>query len=192
MLDTFDAELCAAVSGREDARFLLDRLVAADLFVVPLDDVGRWNRYHHLFGAFLRARLASHGRSSSTRQCTSVPVALSKARGDVNGALRHAMTVGDFERVGNVLRRSLDRDMSLSDADVARLAIRSWLHEFGADLIETNPIWVVEFLIGLMSIARPDERAIGGQTGSNRRIRIATGELCAVTEGGQRASRLQG
>ena len=42
---------------------LLERIVAGDLFVVPLDDEGRWYRYHHLFGAFLRARLALRGEA---------------------------------------------------------------------------------------------------------------------------------
>ena len=58
VLDAFDAELCAAVTGVEEAAAVLKGLVAADLFVVPLDERGRWYRYHHLFGAFLRARLA--------------------------------------------------------------------------------------------------------------------------------------
>ncbi|HEY4607857.1 MAG TPA: hypothetical protein VIH06_01600, partial [Ilumatobacteraceae bacterium] len=61
VLESFDADLCAKVSTRDDAAVLLDRLIATDLFVVPLDNEGRWNRYHHLFGAFLRARLASLG-----------------------------------------------------------------------------------------------------------------------------------
>ena len=63
VLDAFDAELCAAVTGVEEAAVVLEGLVAADLFVVPLDERGRWYRYHHLFGAFLRARLASLGTS---------------------------------------------------------------------------------------------------------------------------------
>ena len=41
VLDAFDAELCAAVTGVEDAALVLDRLIAANLFLVPLDDPGR-------------------------------------------------------------------------------------------------------------------------------------------------------
>ena len=61
VLDAFDADLCKAVTGSDDAGALLERLLAADLFVVPLDDRAHWYRYHHLFGAFLRARLGSMG-----------------------------------------------------------------------------------------------------------------------------------
>ena len=62
VLDIFDAELSADVTGIEDTEAVLDRLVAANLFVVPVDQRRRWHRYyHHQFGAFLRARLASSG-----------------------------------------------------------------------------------------------------------------------------------
>ena len=37
VLDVFDAELCAAVTGIEESEAVLDHLLAANLFVVPLD-----------------------------------------------------------------------------------------------------------------------------------------------------------
>ena len=36
---------------------ILERLEAANLFIVPLDDERRWYRYHHLFADLLRSRL---------------------------------------------------------------------------------------------------------------------------------------
>jgi DNA-binding SARP family transcriptional activator len=56
-LERFTPELAAVVSGRADARELIDALVAAHMFVVPAGD--DWFRFHHLFGAFLRRRLAA-------------------------------------------------------------------------------------------------------------------------------------
>ena len=40
VLDAFDAELCAAVTGIEESEAVLDHLLAANLFVVPLDERG--------------------------------------------------------------------------------------------------------------------------------------------------------
>jgi LuxR family transcriptional regulator, maltose regulon positive regulatory protein len=40
---------------------------------------------------------------------------------------------------------------------VARSAIRTWLHEFGPQLVETNPKEVAEFVIGLISISGSDD-----------------------------------
>ena len=157
VLESFDAQLCREVTGADDAGAVLDRLVGANLFVVPLDDRGRWYRYHHLFAAFLRARLASLDDAQRGAAHDRASRAL-EARGDIAAALQHAMTTGDVERAGYILRAAIDRSMSMSDgADTAARALRLWLHEYGPTFIETDPIGVVEFLIGLTTLAGPDD-----------------------------------
>ncbi|MFW9805085.1 MAG: LuxR C-terminal-related transcriptional regulator, partial [Candidatus Thorarchaeota archaeon] len=54
ILDKLNGDLCNAVTGRSDGRALLERLFNANLFLIPLDDEGRWYRYHHLFVDLLR------------------------------------------------------------------------------------------------------------------------------------------
>lgn len=152
VLATFDAGLCVDVTGIDEAPALLERVLAANLFVVPLDDQSRCYRYHHLFGAFLRARLAALGtdrvRAAHDRACRAL-----EARRDVEGALTHAMAIGDVDRAGRILRTAVGRSMSMSEgADVAVGAVRMWLHEFGAAHVETDPAWVVELLIGLITL----------------------------------------
>jgi LuxR family maltose regulon positive regulatory protein len=44
-------------SGLGNGQTMLERLHAANLFIVPLDDTRLWYRYHHLFADFLRERL---------------------------------------------------------------------------------------------------------------------------------------
>ncbi len=57
VLDRMNAQLCDAVTGREGSQQVLERLTAANLFVIQLDLRRGWFRYHHLFGEFLQARL---------------------------------------------------------------------------------------------------------------------------------------
>jgi LuxR family maltose regulon positive regulatory protein len=157
VLDTFDAELCAAVTGAEDAGLVLERLLADNLFLVPLDDRSRWYRYHHLFGAFLRARLASLGSARLSAAHDVAGHAL-LARGDVAGALQHAVALGDAERAGQIVRDVVVNSMSLSDgADVTIQAIRLWLHHCGAEAVETDPTSLLELLIGLISLGATDD-----------------------------------
>jgi LuxR family maltose regulon positive regulatory protein len=54
-LDAFCAPLCDAVTGRDDSQAHLDRLLRANLFVLPLDHCQHWYRYHPLFASFLRS-----------------------------------------------------------------------------------------------------------------------------------------
>jgi LuxR family maltose regulon positive regulatory protein len=47
-------ELCDAVTGRAGSQAMLEDIERAGLFLVPLDEVRGWWRYHHLFVGLLR------------------------------------------------------------------------------------------------------------------------------------------
>jgi ATP/maltotriose-dependent transcriptional regulator MalT len=57
VLDRLSGPLCDAVTGRGGSQVLLEQAERAGLFLVPLDEVRGWWRYHHLFADLLRARL---------------------------------------------------------------------------------------------------------------------------------------
>lgn len=57
ILDRMCASLCEAVTGRPGGQAMLETLDRANMFVIPLDDDGRWYRYHHLFAEVLQKRL---------------------------------------------------------------------------------------------------------------------------------------
>ncbi len=57
ILDRMTGELCDALTGRADGDVLLERLLAANLFLIALDEDRRWYRYHHLFADLLRSQL---------------------------------------------------------------------------------------------------------------------------------------
>ena len=57
VLERLSGELCDAVTGRTDGQAMLEQVERANLFLVPLDEVRGWWRYHHLFADLLRARL---------------------------------------------------------------------------------------------------------------------------------------
>ena len=57
VLERLSGELCDAVTGSTGSQALLEQVERAGLFLVPLDEVRGWWRYHHLFADLLRARL---------------------------------------------------------------------------------------------------------------------------------------
>jgi len=63
LFDAFDIALCEEVLDPlvegEKVKWssLFSEVQAGSLFSVPLDDEGRWMRYHHLFGHFLKSQL---------------------------------------------------------------------------------------------------------------------------------------
>jgi LuxR family maltose regulon positive regulatory protein len=79
VLDRLSGALCEALVGEDgharpagDGQAMLDRLEAAKLFLVPLDDSHTWYRYHHLFAGFWRTRPPAEPRRPRREQI--VPV----------------------------------------------------------------------------------------------------------------------
>jgi LuxR family maltose regulon positive regulatory protein len=57
ILERINPALCEAVTGCESGQSMLMALQRANLFIISMDDEGRWFRYHQLFADLLRARL---------------------------------------------------------------------------------------------------------------------------------------
>lgn len=57
ILDRLCGPLCDAVTGDSNGQAILENLERANLFITPLDNEGKWYRYHHLFAEVLQARL---------------------------------------------------------------------------------------------------------------------------------------
>jgi len=102
MLDTLCGPLCAAVTGQEDGKGILEDLERGNLFVVPLDDERHWYPYHHLFAEVLQAR-------SMVEQSHQLPTLHQRAsqwyehNGQLSDAIRHALAAEDFERAANMI-----------------------------------------------------------------------------------------
>jgi LuxR family maltose regulon positive regulatory protein len=60
ILERLCGPLCDAVTGESGGQAILENLHHANLFITPLDDEGRWYRYHHLFAEVLQARLGKN------------------------------------------------------------------------------------------------------------------------------------
>src|SRR5215216_7213223 len=58
VLERLCGPLCQAVTGRADSQGLMEQIERANLFLLPLDEVRGWWRFHQLFADLLQARLA--------------------------------------------------------------------------------------------------------------------------------------
>src|SRR5262249_52200444 len=104
ILDHLSGPLCDAVTERHDGQIMLETLESANVFVVSLDEVRHWYRYHHLFAEVLRSRLqqtqpallpALHRRASLWHEQHALLVE----------AVSHALAALDFERVADLIEQ---------------------------------------------------------------------------------------
>ena len=155
VLDEFDAQLCQAVSGRDDAGRLLDRVVAGDLFIYQVDRAGERFRLHQMFAAFLRARLKSLG-GTQFREAHLRAAAALQERGDRLGALHHAMAAADTQLAAAVLADSMRTILDVTHTQEAKTAARAWLAKFGDAAAEADPEQLLQFVRLLASAGHRD------------------------------------
>jgi LuxR family maltose regulon positive regulatory protein len=137
-LESFDAALCDAVTGRHDSVEMLSRVRSANLFLVELDQPGGWYRYHHLFAQFLRGRL----RALAPERVPVIHGAAAEAysqRGAPMSAVRHSLRAGDTAAALGHLESYGTGAWSIEDQTTGGTTARAWLDEHGAPHLDSSP-----------------------------------------------------
>jgi LuxR family maltose regulon positive regulatory protein len=134
VLERLSGSLCDAVTGREDGQERLEEADRSGLFVVQLDDVRGWWRYHHLFADLLRARLRTDPERS--RRLHHNAARWYEQRGLPDEAIRHALAAGEQERAARLVEENFDTVFNLRGEQAT---IGSWLPALSADLVRSRP-----------------------------------------------------
>ncbi len=132
VLERLSGSLCDAVTGRDDSQDLLEEADRSGLFVIQLDDVRGWWRYHHLFADLLRARLDPergrrlHGHAAAWYQQRGLP----------DDAVRHALAAGEPEWAARLVEEHFDSVFNLRGEQAT---IQSWLPALPAEVVRSRP-----------------------------------------------------
>jgi LuxR family maltose regulon positive regulatory protein len=162
VLDDMSGPLCDAVLGFSScdgrdcglsqsmdshSRLILHELEQANLFVVPLDSNHFWYRYHHLFHAFLRERLAYelpavvselHLRASRWYE----------GNGYVSQAIEHALAAQVYDRALDLIEASARGVVEQGGYE----ALQNWLAQIPEQQLYLRPAmclwsaWVALFM----------------------------------------------
>src|SRR5215467_3937501 len=107
VLERLSGELCDAVTGRPGGQAMLEAIERANLFLVPLDDVRGWWRYHQLFADLLRVRLLQREPDRVTALHRAA-AAWHEAHGLADDAVRHAVAAGDTAWAARLIEQHFD------------------------------------------------------------------------------------
>jgi LuxR family maltose regulon positive regulatory protein len=135
VLERLSGELCDAVTGRPGSQALLEQAERAGLFLVPLDEVRRWWRYHHLFADLLRARLQAEqpGRAARLHRNAATWYDDHQMADD---AIRHAVAAGETAWAALLVEQHFDELIHLRGEGVT---VQRWLSALPGDLVRTRP-----------------------------------------------------
>jgi LuxR family transcriptional regulator, maltose regulon positive regulatory protein len=135
VLDRVSGALCDAVTGRTDSQVMLERVERANLFLVPLDEVRGWWRYHHLFAELLRARLQRQ-QPERIAVLHRNAAAWLEEHGLADEAIRHALTAGDTVGAARLIERHFD---ALFFRRGEGATVQRWLAAIPAEIASSRP-----------------------------------------------------
>jgi LuxR family maltose regulon positive regulatory protein len=137
VLDRFCAPLCQALTEipAERSQEIIDWVTGANFFVVPLDEEGKWYRYHHLLRDLLRTRLAKQYGTTVVSELHARAGAWYAENGLVDEALDHLLAANHRTAAADLVARH--RTEMLNEARWSRL--ERWVRRFSPDAIDQCP-----------------------------------------------------
>ena len=135
VLDRLNGPLCDAVTGRADGQAMLEAIEAAGLFLMPLDDVRGWWRYHQLFADLLRARLQQE-RPDRIAVLHRNAALWYQQHGLPDDAVRHALAAGNAVWAARLIEQQFD---ALYYLQGERTTVQRWLSALPSDVVRSRP-----------------------------------------------------
>lgn len=151
ILERLNESLCKAVTGRDDSQQILEQLVANHLFLQPLDDEGRWFRYHHLFRDLLHKQLeatqpgilpALHSRASEWYE----------SQGLMEDAIEHALAAEKFDRAADLIQHIVFTVVGQDKHSI----IQDWVARLPEEMVAKNLTICVAGALACEGIRQPE------------------------------------
>jgi LuxR family transcriptional regulator, maltose regulon positive regulatory protein len=135
VLERLSGPLSDAVTGREGSQVLLEEAERAGLFVIPLDEVRGWWRYHHLFADLLRARLHQEqpGRAAQLHRNAATWYYDHNLADD---AIGHAVAAGETAWAAWIIEQHFDMVYNIRGEAAT---IHRWLSVLPDEVVRSRP-----------------------------------------------------
>jgi LuxR family maltose regulon positive regulatory protein len=136
ILERLCGSLCDAVIGQPyQSQEKLERLVKINLFLIPLDEEGRWYRYHHLFADLLRTQLNKFIGDQGVSRLHLRAADWYELNGLVFEAINHASIASDFEKVEHLIEQNYMDMVNRGEFT----SLRYWTGKLSKELIYRRP-----------------------------------------------------
>jgi ATP/maltotriose-dependent transcriptional regulator MalT len=134
VLERLSGGLCDAVTGRDDGQAMLEQVEQAGLFLMPLDEVRGWWRYHRLFADLLRARVQQQ-RPGRVTVLHRAAAAWYEEHGLADDAVGHCLAAGDTACAARLIEQHFDATLYLRSEGATA---QRWLAALPAEVVQTR------------------------------------------------------
>jgi LuxR family transcriptional regulator, maltose regulon positive regulatory protein len=134
VLERLSGPLCDAVTGRTNSQAMLEAIERANLFLVPLDEVRGWWRYHQLFTDLLQVRL-HQDQPDRVPQLHHAAARWHEEHGLVDGAVHHAAAAGESTWVAGLIEQHFDELVLPGEF----ATVQRWLASLPPELVRSRP-----------------------------------------------------
>lgn len=181
IVDRFTPSLCDALTGYESSQNsqILERIEVLGIFILPLDHVRRWYRYHQLFTDLLRYRL----RKDDLPRFVSLNRTASRwfeQQGFVEEAVKYALVAEDYDYVAELIERS-----GLAMIGWSKLVmLQNWIAALPEKIVHQHPylsillVWVGA-LTGQSELARK-QLALANENLPSARTELYSEIVCQI------------
>jgi LuxR family maltose regulon positive regulatory protein len=154
ILERLCGPLCDAVLEQVGSGDLLRELSRTNLFLLPLDDHGRWYRFHHLFAQLLRVELERREPGLAVTLHRRA-YAWHRDHGSIDESVEHALAAGAVAEAGALIAARW-----VEYANACRYAtVLAWLDRFPAEFLDADAALLLVKAWVLSLSARREEAA---------------------------------
>ena len=134
VLEQLTAKLCDVVTERHHSDSILPYLEKANVFLLPLDDQGRWYRYHQLFSDALKERLLIE-TPQKVQMLHQRAASWYVTEGRFEAAINHLINAEDWETAVQIIVEQ--SQVAIGRGDI--ILLRQWLDRLPDRFLDERP-----------------------------------------------------
>jgi LuxR family maltose regulon positive regulatory protein len=151
VLPRLTAALCDALMARKDSARLIETLRSGDFFLIPLDGMGEWLRYHALFAETMQQEARRRLGDARLNELAIGASLWYEEHGLQAEAIETALNAGAFPRASSLIAYFIEkkyRDNAFVFLEIYHL--KRWLEALPEDELKRHPIFCLHYAMILL------------------------------------------
>jgi len=145
-LNRLTGSLCDAIMGRNDSERLLEQLEHANLFLIPLDEIGQWYRYHKLFAEAMQHEARRRLGEDYLRSLYDKASRWYEEHGLLAEAVEVALSARDFAHAADLIEHIVGPQSNINELHT----LLRWVEQLPEEVLQFHPALCMSYASALL------------------------------------------